>query len=133
MSEKKTHVNNLQLTGTRFCCGMSEFGNFNYVGGKEMSHFHRPKDSSGWDRQHDTNDPTTLEDIKSALKYANTGVICTTGEGQAYLEPTLREYGFKHVFSYINPGHYRTEIKVWCYAKNEVPIASDSKAVSEGV
>lgn len=114
----KPKVNNLQVMATQFCCGMSEFGNFNYVDpedGKRMSHYH--KVGGGWKTQ--TNqEPTTKQDILDRLKFAGSAaVVCTTGAGQEYLDPILPECGFKHVSTFINPGHANTPVKVWVYVR----------------
>lgn len=115
----KPKVNNLQIVGTQFCCGMSEFGNFNYVdppGGKKMTHYHKV---GLWKSQPNA-EPTTKEEILERLAMSGgAAVICTTGAGQEYLDAILPECGFKHVETFRNPGHANTDVKVWIYKRHK--------------
>lgn len=119
----KPKVNNLQVLGTQFCCGMSELGNFNYVDppdGVKMSHFH--KVGGEWATQKNAG-PTTKEDVEQRIR--NTGsaaVVCTTGAGQEYLDDILPQCGFKHVSTFINPGHANTPVKVWVWAREPIEV-----------
>jgi hypothetical protein len=114
----KPKVNNLRTANAQYCCGMVELGNFNYIDppdGKKMTHFH--KVGSGWSVQENA-EPTTREDIEKALQNTFAAcIVCTTGAGQEYLEPTLAEVGFKHVFTFKNPGHANTDVKLWVKSK----------------
>lgn len=117
-------VNNLAYRGLNFCCGMFEFGNFNYVDpedGKHMSHFHQV---NGWKSQPNAQ-PTTKAEIEEKIKHiGHSGVICSTGAGQEYLEPILEEVGFKRVYTFKNPGHAGTPVTVWCFSRNELPLGT---------
>ena len=117
----KPRVNNIAHHPSRFCCGMTEIGNFNYVdpeGGKKMTHYHSINGS--WASQPNA-DYTTKEDVLERIKYLTSGnLICSTGAGQEYMDPILEEIGFRHVFTFVNPGHAQTPVKIWCYSKTEV-------------
>jgi hypothetical protein len=116
--EKKSRVNNITSRPSTYCCGMTELGNFNYVDppdGKKMTHYHMIGGS--WATQQNQ-EPSTKEDLVNAMKYLNAAVLATTGAGQEYMDPILEEVGFRHVFTFVNPGHAQTPVKVWCYAKN---------------
>lgn len=118
-TDKKEPVNNLNTRGLEFCCGMTELGNFNYVdppGGKKMSHYHK---IGGW-RLQENNPGNTLTQIKAAMARGGAGIMASTGAGQEYVEPILAELGWKHVFTFRNPSHADTPVKVWCYSKFEV-------------
>lgn len=120
--EELPKANNLQLSAMRFCCGAQELGNFNYVDledGKDMTHYHLI--GGGWAPQQNAQ-PTTKDEILAKLGTYGGGVVASTGAGQEYLEPILAEIGFKHVFTFQNPGHAKTDIKLWAYSKNEKPI-----------
>lgn len=115
-------MSNLRTHGLNFCCGMTELGNFNYddpPGTPQMTHYHK---ISGWVPQSKHAEHTTEKEIRAQIQYVSGGVLCTTGAGQEYVEPILAKIGFKHVFTYTNPGHANTDIKVWCYAKTEKPL-----------
>lgn len=117
----KPKVNNLQVLASQFCCGMSELGNFNYVDppdGKKMTHYH--KVGGGWSTQQNQ-DPTTKEDIVQRMGYVDGigALVCTTGAGQEYLDPILAEIGWDHVFTFVNPGHAKTPVKVWLFSKHK--------------
>lgn len=115
----KPRVNNITTYPSTYCCGLQELGNFNYVdpeGGKKMTHYH--KIGQSWSVQQNQ-DMSTKEDVLGRMG-ANQAYIATTGAGQEYMDPILSEIGFKHVFTFINPGHAQTPVKVWCYSKNEV-------------
>ena len=110
-------ANNLKVQGLAFCCGMSELGNFNYddpPGTPAMTHYHKV---NGWVSQPKNADHTTEEQIRAQLQYVGGAVMATTGAGQEYVEPILEKIGFQKVWSFINPGHAKTEVKVWCYLK----------------
>ena len=97
---------------------MSELGNFNYddpPGTKPMTHYHNVAGS--WATQNKNAEHTTEEQIRKQLEYLGGAVMCTTGAGQEYVEPILEKIGFQKVWSFINPGHAKTEVKVWCYLK----------------
>lgn len=111
-------MSNLRIQPFTFCCGMTELGNFNYddpPGTKQMTHYH--KINNGWNPQPKNAVHTTEEEIKAQMKYVGGGLLATTGAGQEYVEPILEKLGFKNVFTFTNPGHANTDIKVWCYAK----------------
>lgn len=111
----KPKVNNLRTHPSAYCCGLTELGNFNYIdppGGKKMTHYHN---TGGWSVQQNQ-DPTTKEDILAMLKMCyGAGVVCTTGAGQEYLDPTLKEIGFVECATFLNPGHANTPVKLWFF------------------
>jgi hypothetical protein len=109
-------MNNLQVQPSAFCCGLAELGNFNYQDpedGVKVTHYHR---KGTWQSVSNAQG-TTLTQVKQAIAYNPGAVLCTTGVGQEYMEPILKEAGFVHVFSYQNPGHAKTEIKMWMFAQ----------------
>lgn len=120
---KAPRVNNLRIQPTQFCCGLAELGNFNYIDppdGKRMTHYH--KVGSGWQTQQNVapEDGTSLADIKQVVaQNYSSGMICTTGAGQEYVEPLLAEAGFEHISTFYNPGHANTAVKVWIYRKHK--------------
>lgn len=93
---------------------MTELGNFNYVDppdAPKMTHYH--KVGGGWQVQQNQ-DYTTKEDVEARLKGIYSGaVMATTGVGQEYMDPILTELGFKEVAEFVNPGHAKTNVKVW--------------------
>lgn len=119
--KSKDPVNHLATNGLTYCCGMVELGNFNYndpPGTPDMTHYH--KLGGGWKAQGKKEEGNTLEQVKAHIQWASGGVMATTGAGQEYMEPILASAGFKNVFTFKNPGHANTLVKVWCYSKNEV-------------
>lgn len=116
----KPRVNNITTHPSTFCCGLVELGNFNYVdppGGKKMIHYHKLNNT--WAAQQNQ-EPNTKEDVLERMKYITSGVVASTGAGQEYMDPILADIGFRHVFTFINPGHAQTPVKIWCYSKHEV-------------
>lgn len=118
-TKTKAHVNNLNFKALDFCCGGTEFGNFNYVDlpeSKRMTHYHKV---GGWKSSPNSqDDPTTKADIEEKLRYVSSSlVMATTGSGQEYVEPILAEMGFSHVFTFLNPDHANTPVKLWVKAK----------------
>lgn len=114
-----SHVNNLAFRAMEYCCGGTELGNFNYVDlpdAKKMNHYHKV---GGWKANpNDKGDPTTEEDIRVKMQYMHSAlVVATTGSGQEYMEPILSKAGFQHVFTFINPDHADTPVKLWAKAK----------------
>ena len=109
----KPKVNNLRTNPSAYCCGLTELGNFNYIDppkGKKMTHYHK---LGGWEVQQNQ-DPTTKEELQATLTHVyGAGVICTTGAGQEYLDPTLKELGFVEAAGFTNPGHANTGVKLW--------------------
>jgi hypothetical protein len=125
--KKKEHVNHIQTQNSAYCCGMVELGNFNYVDppdGKKMVHYH--KVGGSWQVQRD-NDYTTKEDVKRAMEVPGAGFIATTGAGQEYMDPILAELGFKHVSTFINPGHAGTPVKLWVFSRHMVDAKPEEK------
>lgn len=116
---EKPHVNNLAFRALEYCCGGTELGNFNYVDlpdAKGMTHYH--KVGSWKSNPNEKGDPTTAEDLAVKMQYMHSAlVMATTGSGQEYMEPILANAGFNHVFSFINPDHANTEVKLWARAK----------------
>ena len=115
--EKSKKVNNLTTHGFRFCCGMTELGNFNYIDppdGKKMTHYHGI--GGGWTPQQNA-EATTEAEILEKIKWIPGGVMASTGAGQEYVEPILEKIGFKKVYTFVNPGHANTPINIWCYSK----------------
>jgi hypothetical protein len=116
----KPRVNNVTTAPSQFCCGMVELGNFNYVdppGGKKMTHYHKIHGS--WAVQQN-NEPTTKADVLERMgNKARTCYMCTTGAGQEYMEPILQEIGFYNTFTFINPDHAKTPVKLWVYSENK--------------
>jgi hypothetical protein len=116
------HVNNLASRPLNYCCGGTEVGNFNYVDEKEFkaTHFHRV--GGGWKANPNAKgDPTTMDDLRHLVHSVYSALtIATTGAGQEYMEPLLAEMDFQHVFTFPNPGHANTPVKLWARAKNGV-------------
>jgi hypothetical protein len=97
---------------------MSELGNFNYIDppdGKKMTHYHK---INGWVPQENAQG-TTEEQIRAQIQYSSGAVMASTGAGQEYVEPILEKIGFKNVYTFVNPGHANTPVKVWIYSKHE--------------
>lgn len=111
---------NLMTRPSEYCCGLTELGNFDYIDppdGKKMTHYH--KIGGSWSVQGNAKEGTTKEQILATMgRVHSAGYVCTTGAGQEYVEPLLAEIGFQNVFTYINPGHASTPIKMWVYSKH---------------
>lgn len=123
-SAKPRGPNNITVSPSKFCCGLQELGNFNYVdppGGKQMTHYHMIGGS--WRTQQNAK-PSTKEDVLEKMRYVstNSAILATTGAGQEYMDPVLQEIGFRHVYTFINSGHAKTPVKVWLYSTTEVKL-----------
>lgn len=117
---KSSRVNNVTTQNSAYCCGMVELGNFNYVdppGGKKMTHFH--KVGGTWKTQANA-EPTTKEDILARMGVPGSGFIATTGAGQEYLEPVLKEIGFTEAAEFRNPDHANTGVKLWVFVRHKM-------------